>query len=211
MNFRDFLLTEETYGLGIVENIKQFTKDPNNYIIFSNSNKLEHTKIVNSLPNLNGIIGYPAKYVYWTLKKERLLNIHSWSVKPYIHIVNISKGQILNIKEYEKSDLYPTDQEKLKKYFLKNVSPKNKNPEKTWEVFVFTAAKKHPKSCFKRLMKLMKEISQYCECSMNLLFKEIGYTAIYSDKGFKHFHTENPEICFLNKRNLKSIEVLENI
>lgn len=63
MDFRNFLLIEDTYGLGIIENIKPFIKDEGNFLIFSNDNTPQSIELFKQT-NFDGIIGYPVKYIY---------------------------------------------------------------------------------------------------------------------------------------------------
>jgi len=209
MKIREFFLNEETYGLSILDNIKEFKKD-DVYVIFSNTESPKTTKLVDEY-ELNGIVAYPIKWVFNTLKRGEMLNIRAWTIKKNIIIAKPSRGQILNINELNKSkELYNSLFLKLKKFYFKEDLISSKDVSKAWYSLEKELDVLEIKENFKKLIKVMNFINLENKENLNRQFKYLGYSAVLSPVGFTSLMTNNPEIIFLNSKNVKIIKTLEN-
>lgn len=209
MRLKEYILNESTYGKNIKEHLRPYRKGEH-YVIFSNEELPKQKKFIKSL-ELEGIVGYPVKFVFNTLAREETLNIPKWVGKEYLIIASPLKGKILNVQEYNANPVtFEKNIKTLEKFYMSNIPPTIKNPEMMWERITMRAARKNPKEVFRRLISMMHQIYLQTDYTLNALFQNIGFAGIYSNIGFDSLKTNNPELVILNYRNLKRVKVIEN-
>lgn len=210
MNFRNFLLESNFYNKGTLNLLKQF-KEKNNeelYIIFSDEPKLSKKKIFSDF-DIYGLIGYNIDDIIKKLKNKEVLGINSWAIKKYIIVTKLFRGKILNIHDYNKNKKLAEDIITLKKLFYK-LYQKN-DIDEIWKNIIHQSQKKFEKNWFKQLMSIVKSMSLILNINANQILRELKYSAIKADNSDDSFKSSNPEFFYLSIKNIKIIEILDNI
>lgn len=193
-------IDEAVYGIELAALIKKHRNDTS-YIVFTDET-LPKERQVRNMPGLMAVVAYPAKFIYNMARRGQPLGIKGWVGARRLAVIELLRGQVLDTKRYE-AERYEADVDKLRKFFIADGFT-----EEQWKILRYECAKETPRSLFRRLCLIMKQVSEKTGYSLNKLFNVINFAAIYSH-GDVSLETNNPELYVLNYRNIKKIDNID--